>query len=41
MDKKEAYLYYLMNKGYYYNENIIKTYATEEEYAYFESILVN
>ena len=26
-----------MNKGYYYNENIIKTYATEEEYAYVAS----
>ena len=34
IDKKEAYLYYLMNKGYYYNENIIKTYASENEYAY-------
>ena len=34
IDKKEAYLYYLMNKGYYYSENIIKTYASEEEYAY-------
>ena len=37
VDKKEAYLFYLMNKGYYYNENIIKTYATEEEYAYVAS----
>ena len=37
VDKKEAYLYYLMNKGYYYNENIIKTYATEEEYAFVAS----
>ena len=37
IDKKEAYLFYLMNKGYYYNENIIKTYATEEEYAYVAS----
>ena len=37
IDKKEAYLYYLMNKGYYYNENIIKTYATEDEYAYIAS----
>ena len=34
VDKKEAYLYYLMNKGYYYDENIIKTYASEEEYAF-------
>ena len=37
VDKKEAYLYYLMNKGYYYNENIIKTYASEEEYAFIAS----
>ncbi|MBQ1496452.1 MAG: penicillin-binding protein 2 [Bacilli bacterium] len=37
IDKKEAYIYYLMNKGYYYNENIIKTYATEEEYAFVAS----
>lgn len=37
IDKKEAYLYYMMNKGYYYNENIIKTYATEEEYAFVAS----
>ena len=37
VDKKEAYLYYLMNKGYYYDENIIKTYATEEEYAFVAS----
>lgn len=34
VNKEEAYLYYLMNRGYYYNENIIKTYASEEEYAY-------
>lgn len=33
-DKKAAYVYYLMNKGYYYDEKIIKTYATDEEYAY-------
>ena len=37
IDKKEAYLYYLMHKGYYYDENIIKTYASEEEYAYVAS----
>lgn len=34
IDKKAAYIYYLMNKGYYYDEKIIKTYATDEEYAY-------
>ena len=34
VNKKDAYLYYLMTKGYYYNENIIKTYASEEEYAF-------
>ena len=34
LDKKAAYIYYLMNKGYYYDEKIIKTYATDEEYAY-------
>ena len=34
-DKKIAYLYYLMNRGYSYNEKIIKEDATESEYAYF------
>ncbi|MBQ9024012.1 MAG: penicillin-binding protein 2 [Bacilli bacterium] len=34
LDKEAAYIYYLMNKGYYYDEKIIKTYATDEEYAY-------
>lgn len=34
LDKKAAYIYYLMNKGYYYDEKIIKTYVSEEEYAY-------
>ena len=34
IDKEAAYIYYLMNNGYYYDEKIIKTYATEEEYAY-------
>ena len=34
IDKKAAYIYYLMNKGYYYDEKIIKTNATEKEYAY-------
>ena len=34
LDKKAAYIYYLMNKGYYYDEKIIKTYATDKEFAY-------
>lgn len=34
IDKKSAYIYYLMNKGYAYEEKIIKENATEEEYAY-------
>ena len=34
IDKEAAYIYYLMNKGYYYDEKIIKTYASDEEYAY-------
>lgn len=34
IDKKAAYIYYLMNKGYYYDEKIIKTYASDKEYAY-------
>ncbi len=33
-DKKIAYLFYLMNKGYAYEEKIIKMNATDEEYAY-------
>lgn len=34
-DKKVAYIYYLMNKGYSYEEKIIKNKdVTEEEYAY-------
>ena len=35
-DKKAAYLYYLMNKGYSYDEKAIKTGedVTDEEYAY-------
>ena len=37
VNKKEAYLYYLMTKGYYYDENIIKTYANDEEYAFVAS----
>ena len=31
---KIAYLYYLMNKGYTYEEKIIKSDASDEEYAY-------
>lgn len=35
-DSKASYLYYLMNKGYAYEEKTIKTgNVTEEEYAYF------
>ena len=33
-EQKIAYLYYLMNKGYTYEEKNIKSDATEEEYAY-------
>ena len=36
-DKKEAYLYYLINNGYYYEEKEIKKDASEEEYAYVAS----
>ena len=34
-DNKATYIYYLMNKGYAYDDKIIKTNVTEEEYAYF------
>jgi penicillin-binding protein 3 len=37
IDKKEAYLYYLVNNGYYYEEKIIKRNASEEEYAFVAS----
>ena len=33
-EKKIAYLYYLMNRGYTYESKIIKTDASDEEYAY-------
>lgn len=33
IDKEEAYIYYLMNQGYKYDEKIIKDNATEYEYA--------
>lgn len=34
IDLKAAYLFYLMNKGYTYDEKIIKENATDTEYAY-------
>ena len=34
-DKEAAYLYYLMNKGYSYEEKIIKEDATDLEFSYF------
>ena len=35
-DKRAAYIYYLMNKGYYYEEKEIKTEnVSDKEYAYF------
>lgn len=33
-DLKAAYLYYLMNKGYLYEEKVIKSDATDKEFAY-------
>ena len=33
-EQKVAYLFYLMNKGYTYEEKIIKSDVTDEEYAY-------
>ena len=33
-DQKVAYIYYLMNKGYAYDEKIIKSDASDREYAY-------
>ena len=35
LDKESAYIYYLMNNGYSYNEKIIKENVSYEEYAYF------
>ena len=35
LDNKASYIYYLMNKGYAYDEKTIKTNVSEEEYAYF------
>ena len=37
IDIEEAYVYYLINNGYYYEEKEIKKNATEEEYAYIAS----
>ena len=37
VDKKEAYLYYLVNNGYYNKKKIIKRNASEEEYAFVAS----
>ena len=34
-DKKVIYLYYLMTNGYFYDDKIIKTNASDEEFAYF------
>lgn len=33
IDKRQAYIYYLMNNGYSYQEKLIKKDATDEEYA--------
>lgn len=33
-DKKTAYLYYLMNKGYSYDNKVIKSDVSDKEYAY-------
>ncbi len=37
IDKKEAYLYFLVNNGYYYEEKLIKRNASEDEYAFVAS----
>ena len=34
IDRKSAYIYYLMNKGYSYDEKVIKKDASNKEYAY-------
>lgn len=34
IDKEAAYIYYLMNHGYSYDEKVIKDNASDEEYAY-------
>lgn len=33
-DKKAAYIFYLMNHGYYYDNKVIKDNASDKEYAY-------
>lgn len=40
-DLKVAYLYYLMNNGYSYQEKIIKENATDNEYSYFSENELN
>ena len=41
-DKKSAYIYFLMNKGYYYEDKIIKNKnVTDKEYAYFLEKKIN
>lgn len=37
IDKEAAYIYYLMNHGYSYDEKVIKDDASDEEYAYIVS----
>ena len=34
LDKESAYIFFLMHNGFFYDEKNIKTYATDEEYAY-------
>ncbi len=34
IDKEAAYVYYLMNNGYYYDEKVIKDNASDQEYAF-------
>ncbi len=40
-DRKAAYLYYLMNNGYSYQEKMIKENATDIEYSYFSENELN
>ena len=41
IDKKDAYIYYLMNNGYSYQEKLIKKDVTDEEYAIINENLSN
>lgn len=41
IDKEAAYVYYLMNNGYYYDEKVIKDNASDEEYAFVAQNLSN